>query len=321
MPSRSTRLAPTSPLGPLLIFFVLAVAVLALVAAPFWILEDGIAHPLYSPVIALGMFGPALAALIVSVYLQGQRRGALAEGLGLGFRGRWRRILVWSLIGGAVVVALNALTAILMVVRGVPGDLTGRTWAELSTEQVAQSGLPLPTPAVVALIFVSTALGFAITVLPALGEEIGWRGWLWQHLAPLGRVPQVALGGFIWALWHVPILLIGHNYPGLPRPQAIGMFVLFCIAMNALLGALTERAGGNVIPAAVAHAALNTTLGLAISMVSTTETADHLNWYLDTLMGLPGIVLLAVVGALVMPRKSVQPRKERLTPRERHRPA
>lgn len=284
------------------IFFVIALAIMALMASPFWILEEGIRHPLYSVLISVAMFAPATAAILVTLTVQKVRgRAEVLPRLGLAFRGRWRRIGVWSAVGLVVVLAINVLTAVILVLRGVPGDLTGGTWARTLTQQLADAGAPMPTPAAVLLVLGGAAVGLVLTVIPCLGEEIGWRGWLWQQLRPLGYGPAVAAGGTIWALWHLPVLLIGHNYPGMPRGYALGMFILFCTGMNALLGALTERAGGNVIPAAVAHSTMNSTLGLAIGVVGTAETAAQINWYIDTALGVTGIVLISIAASLLMP--------------------
>ncbi|REJ33335.1 MAG: CPBP family intramembrane metalloprotease domain-containing protein, partial [Bacillota bacterium] len=39
----------------------------------------------------------------------------------------------------------------------------------------------------------------------ALGEEIGWRGYLLPQLAGLGRRRALLLSGFLWSIWHLPL--------------------------------------------------------------------------------------------------------------------
>lgn len=307
-PDRTDRTDLTTP-GPVgrrvswrsvLVFCAVAYGMLALCAAPFWVLAGGIAHPLYTVVIGVGMFAPLIASIVVAKLVD---RTSWRDAVGLRFRGRWRRLLVWAPLGLLLMLGINMATAVLMVLRGVPGDLTGGTWATELSRTMAEQGAPMPTGAAVALILFGSLIGLQITVIPALGEEIGWRGWLRRELAPLGRWAAIVLGGAIWSLWHLPVTLLGHNYTGEPRWAAVLMFVPACIALNALFSAITERAGGNPIPAAFAHATLNSTLGLTLGIVATSGTMGSLNWFLDTPVGLIGILLTTAVAVLVMPRR------------------
>ncbi len=287
----------------MIIFCAVAYGLFALCAAPFWMLEGGITHPLYALVIGAGMFAPTIASVVVAKLVD---RTSWRDAVGLRFRGRWRRILLWAPLATILMLAINLATALIMVLRGVPGDLTGSAWATEISRTMTESGAELPVAAAVVLVLAVTAIGLLLSVVPALGEEIGWRGWLRRELAPLGPWPAIVLGGAIWSLWHLPVTLIGHNYTGQPRWAAVAMFIPACIALNYLFSAITERAGGNPIPAAFAHSALNSTMGLAISVVATSDTAAELNWFLDTPLGLIGIVLTAAVAFLVMPRKRPQ---------------
>ncbi|MGP9681422.1 lysostaphin resistance A-like protein [Brachybacterium sp. AOP3-A1-3] len=298
--------APTGPVGrpgvqwrSVLVFIAVAYGLFGLCAAPFWVLQGGIAHPLYSLVVGVGMFAPMAASIVVAKLVD---RTSWRDATGLRFRGKWRRILLWAPLATLLVLALNVATAVIMVLRGVPGDLTGSTWAAEVSRTMAESGAAMPTAGAVALVLAISALGVLVTVVPALGEEIGWRGWLWRALKPMGTWRAIVLGGAIWSLWHLPVTLIGHNYTGLPRWAAVAMFIPACITLNYLFTAITERAGGNPIPSAFAHATLNSTLGLAIGVVATSETAAGLNWFLDLPTGLTGIALITVVAFVIMPR-------------------
>jgi membrane protease YdiL (CAAX protease family) len=50
----------------------------------------------------------------------------------------------------------------------------------------------------------------------AFGEEFGWRGYLLPRLLPLGEVKAAIIVGLIWGPWHLPVLIVGLNYPGEP---------------------------------------------------------------------------------------------------------
>jgi membrane protease YdiL (CAAX protease family) len=103
-----------------------------------------------------------------------------------------------------------------------------------------------------------TTLWFAaLNSAVAVGEEFGWRGVVQHHMIErFGFVRGVALLGFVWAIWHVPVNLAGWNYPHTP---ALGAFVLFPIKLIAdsfIMAWLTLRAR-SFWPAVLLHASGN----------------------------------------------------------------
>lgn len=246
------------------------------------------------------MFGPLIPTVVVAKLVD---KESWRTAVGLRFRGRWKQIGIWSVLGLVIVLGINLATGVIMVLRGVPGDLTGRTWAQIVEQQMAAAGAPMPIAVAILLVLLITAVNLIFTCGPAFGEEAGWRGWLWPRLEPLGRPLAIVVGGAIWSLWHLPIVLIGHNYTGENRLAAVAMFLPACMAMNLLFGAITERAIGNPIPAAFAHATLNSTLSFALSIVATTESVEGMNWFLDTATGLTGIIMFVAIGLAILPKK------------------
>lgn len=287
------------------LFVVLAYAIFAVFAAPFWFLPGGITHPLFTPVIAVGMWAPALASIVMA---KGVERTNWRTRVGLHFRGRWRGIIVWSVVGVVVIAAVILASSIVMVLRGVPGDLTGRTWLSIGTQQISDlTGTDIPPIAFVLIMAFNLAFGLVITVFATLGEEIGWRGWLWPALRPLGRVRAALVMGVIWALWHTPVMVIGYNYPGVARWIAIPFFILPCFAMSLLFCGLADRAGGSPIPSAWAHSAVNSLGSALIGVVSTMATGAALNPLIDTHAGIIGVVLLLIAAAVIVPWRARRP--------------
>ena len=153
---------------------VISYAVLALASIPFWLLSEGIEHPLYTPVIGAGMFGPAIASVVLAKAVE---RTSWRPRAGLRFRGRWKQLLLWSPVAVLAVVALHALCAVIMVLRGVPGDLSGRAWYEITQAAFLEAvGSEVGLPVMILSMLVVLALAMAVTTVTTLGEEIGWRG-------------------------------------------------------------------------------------------------------------------------------------------------
>ena len=91
----------------------------------------------------------------------------------------------------------------------------------------------------------------------AMGEELGWRGFLQgQLIARLGTTRGIALLGLVWALWHLPALLAGYDYPEHPWLGAFVFMPIQLVAASFFLGWLTIRSG-TVWLAAIAHGAVN----------------------------------------------------------------
>ena len=132
---------------------------------------------------------------------------------------------------------------------------------EYLNQQIAAMGQPL-TPTTVILITLLQVLTYAplINCLLAVGEELGWRGFLYPELrksfSPLKAHLITAL---IWSLWHLPINMAGHNYgiqyPGYPFIGILAMF-MFCLSIGILMSLLYEKTG-SVWVCAILHGAVN----------------------------------------------------------------
>ncbi len=95
----------------------------------------------------------------------------------------------------------------------------------------------------------------------ALGEELGWRGYMVPKMEKLfGTVGAMLIGNIIWGVWHFPMIAKGHSfgldYKGAPYTGYL-VFTLSCVVMGAFLQLLVEKTN-SVWPAVFAHAINNT---------------------------------------------------------------
>lgn len=139
--------------------------------------------------------------------------------------------------------------------------------------QPAPEGQNLLLMQVISLV-VSTLISPVINVIPTLGEEIGWRGYLLYGLKnSCGSVKAVWITGIIWGLWHAPMIAMGHNYgtgyPGYPV-AGILLMVVFCVFIGIIESYLTLRTG-SVLPAAICHSAVNGLAAIGLTFVNTSE--------------------------------------------------
>ena len=133
-----------------------------------------------------------------------------------------------------------------------------------------------PAPILISATFAS-ALTIApfINMIPAFGEELGWRGMLFPTLAELMSKRSAALvTGIIWGLWHAPAIAMGHNYgmdyAGFPIAGILTM-TLLCTAMSCWLSLLRTQSG-SVWPCALAHGAFNAVANIGVVLCSVGQT-------------------------------------------------
>ena len=79
----------------------------------------------------------------------------------------------------------------------------------------------------------------------ALGEEIGWRGFLVPRLAELGGFTRASLiSGALWALWHYPLILFAdYRASGVPVWYSLLCFTLMITGTNFAFNWLRLKSG------------------------------------------------------------------------------
>ena len=104
---------------------------------------------------------------------------------------------------------------------------------------------------------VYTVVYVLISLVTALGEEIGWRGFMlpafMQRLGDKGALAAVSI---FWCLWHFPLLIFGDYMEGTPLWYQLIAFTLCIFPVGIIAGILTIQSK-SVWPAAFLHAAHN----------------------------------------------------------------
>jgi membrane protease YdiL (CAAX protease family) len=105
-------------------------------------------------------------------------------------------------------------------------------------------------------LYLATA-GVALSCISALGEELGWRGFLVPQLAKVTSFTRVALAsGAIWALWHYPILLFSIYHGAGPLWYSALCFTVMVIGMSFLFAWMRLKSG-SVWTGMILHASHN----------------------------------------------------------------
>ncbi len=120
------------------------------------------------------------------------------------------------------------------------------------------------------------AAGWLYGCVFALGEEIGWRGFLTPVLARSSSFPKVAvIVGVIWSLWHFPPIVRGDYGSGEPLPFMLMCFTLMLLGMNIAITWL-RLSSGSIWPAVIMHGTHNVVIQSVWTPLTTqTESASR----------------------------------------------
>ena len=245
-------------------------------------------------IIAGMMFVPTLGVLLAGGSLRG-----------MGWNPQLRRNWKSFLIAWFAPIALTAVgTALYFLVFPSHFDLSGAALEAVGgKEALAQlegQGLTYPLYVLISTVGSVTYAPLINTVV-ALGEELGWRGFLYPQLkARFGRKTGRLLGGVIWGAWHWPLIwLTGYEYGaayfGFP---VVGM-LLFCfitVGWGILHDRLYEKSGSIWVPA-LFHGAINAaaTLPAAVCLADTGSARLLGPAPNGLLAGLPFLIAAAMV--------------------------
>lgn len=283
-------------------WFVIGTFVLTwLIVLPLYFVDDNLTlQMLYLPITVAMMFVPALIAWII--VRKTRPKGQRAAALGFTRHRPLPRFFGYLALAFVLPVAITLISLPLASAFGLfEPDLENFSGLQQVLAAAGAPDMPVGVVMVGQIINIVLAAWF-INLLPALGEEIGWRGWLTPQLLPLGVIPTIAITGVIWGLWHTPIILLGHNYPHLPGWLAVLCMVIFCTLIGGVLAWLAIRTN-SVWPAALGHSTINAIGGLALlfSADPTFDTAQV------GLTGTTGWIVIGLVLVVLLATRSFRP--------------
>ncbi len=121
--------------------------------------------------------------------------------------------------------------------------------------------------------------GLVRSVSSALGEEIGWRGFLVPELAKTTSFTTTSLiSGIVWSLWHYPILIYGDYNAGTPTWYGLTCFTVMVISMSFVFAWMRLKSG-SLWTGAILHGSHN----LYIQGIFTpiTRNTGKTAWFID----------------------------------------
>ncbi len=213
-------------------------------------------------ILAAAMFAPALSSILTRLIT---KEGFHQMYLRPHFKGHVKEYIM-VFFGPTALLFLSGAVYFLVFPSMFDSQLTNLKQMAASSSTPGFSALTLLLISALQIIII----GPIINIIPTMGEELGWRGYLLPKLRVVfsDRVALI-ITGVIWGLWHTPVIVMGHNYGtqyfGYPWLGILGM-TIFCVVLGIIEGYITIKLE-SAFPAAMIHSTVNAGAALPICLV------------------------------------------------------
>ncbi|MGE1027264.1 CPBP family glutamic-type intramembrane protease [Bacillus sp. GMs2/2] len=201
------------------------------------------------PLIVVYMFTPALSSILTRIIL---KEGFKDVSFGLG------NLKVWKGIGFALLIP--------MIICGITYSIA---WLSgIARFQHPEGGMLEPIYNILGLQYVTAPFSFIylvvlsgifgslLNLIPVLGEEMGWRGYMLTRLVDAEFSRPILISGLIWATWHVPIVIAGLYVEGSSVFLSV-LGIYLCIVPFSYITAYLRLITGSVWPSVIIHTTWN----------------------------------------------------------------
>lgn len=228
------------------------------------------------------MWTPGITALLASILT---KRSIKLVG--------WKFSFKWSVIAWLFPIVYGLIAYGSVWLFGL-GDVPNPTFLERARFTLGMSSAS-DSLIIISAFFYITIVNLIPASLMALGEEIGWRGYLVPELTNwVGLKKAGWMSGLIWAVWHLPGILSGeYSQHGTPVWFQIICFSVMVVSTGMIL-AWIRMQSGSIWPAVIFHATHNGVIQMFFDRITldTGKTAYYTGEFGFALV--PVLVLIAV---------------------------
>ncbi|HFK1784083.1 CPBP family intramembrane glutamic endopeptidase [Bacillus cereus] len=203
------------------------------------------------PLIVVYMFTPALSSILTRIIL---KEGFKDVSFSLG------NLKIWKGIGFALLIPMIicGITYSIAWLSGIAGFQYPEVGMFILEPIYNMLGLQYVTApsSFIYLVVLSGIFGSLLGLIPALGEEMGWRGYMLTRLVDAEFSRPILISGLIWATWHVPIVIAGLYVAG-PSVVLSVLGIYLCIVPFGYIIAYLRLITGSIWPSVIIHATWN----------------------------------------------------------------
>src|SRR6516165_187447 len=138
------------------------------------------------------------------------------------------------------------------------GRLGGFPNHEFMDQLVTRMGLAVSARlSTIVYLLLAGSFGLVRSLGTALGEEIGWRGFLVPELfKTTGFTATALISGAVWACWHYPVLIWGDYNSGTPTWYGLSCFTVLVLSISFVFAWMRLKSG-SLWTGALLHASHN----------------------------------------------------------------
>lgn len=141
-------------------------------------------------------------------------------------------------------------------------------------------------------------LVLGLGLIGALGEELGWRGFLLPKMISGGVKSPYLASGLVWASWHLPLIAFGGFYQTDSVLLMTLVYGIGIIAMNFVFSEFRVRSG-SVWVATIVHAAHNFFFQFAVPVLLLTVPGSRADWW-DMVTGDTGLSIAVLYASVYL---------------------
>jgi uncharacterized protein len=160
------------------------------------------------------------------------------------------------------------------------------------TDQLAtRMGLRIsPAASTAAYVLLGGIFGMVQSLSTALGEEIGWRGFLVPELFKTTSFTATAfISGIVWSCWHYPLLIWGDYNSGTPTWYGLTCFTVMVVSISFVFAWMRLKSG-SLWTGALLHASHN--LYIQGFFTPLTRDTGKTAWFIDEFGAIVPLVAL-----------------------------
>lgn len=229
------------------------------------------------------MWSPAIAALLTC-----RLSGLSLQSLGWGW-GAWR----WQWLAFAIPLGYTAVAYAFVWLSGY-GGFPDPKFVVSTRASLGWTSAPDWLVLGGYFLLIGSA-GMALSMAFALGEEIGWRGFLAPRLTTrFGFKAGALLTGAIWTAWHLPLVFFADYNNTAPPWFAVTCFAALVLGMSVIMAWL-RLSSGSLWTAAVFHASHNQFIQVFFTP-ATSMRGTKTSFAIDEFgFALPAVVLILAI--------------------------